>query len=573
MGSPVPGDAHLALFFRRMRAPLVVLITAYAIATFGFTLMPGEDDQGNPWRLSLFEAFYVVSYTGSTIGFGEVPYPFSPAQRLWTIVSIYLTVVAWLFSIGTIISLLQDPAFIHSRRRSRFRRAVAGLGQPFYLVCGYGDTGRLLTRTLSEQGHAVVVLDHNTDKIEALSVETPASPVPHFRADAQRPDNLELAGLRSRWCLGVMAVTGDDAANLKIAVSAKLLNQRCTVYARADERSVADNMRSFNTDHVINPVEEYVRRMRLAIKQPAAFRLYHWLQSGPDARPPVSRRPPRGRWIVCGYGRLGCAMHAMLVDLGLEVTVIEENMDLPGLPTGTVQGRGTGADSLSAAGVETAAGILATTRDDVDNLSILITARDLNPDLYLGVLENGLSSHELFRAAEPDLIAQPSTTIAGSILARIASPLFASFIEQLLSQPDATSDELVERLIEIAGPQPPELMTVRISEKRAPALARLLAEDVPVSLEALLRRSPSGPPREALETLLLRRGDREILLPGAQTELAMGDRLLLAGRSGCSRRLRGLLENDNRLARALTGQDLHQGWLWTRLFGRPRISS
>ena len=84
------------MILRRMRVPLVVLIVAYSIATVGFTLIPGVDDQGNPWRMSFFEAFYVVSYTGSTIGFGEVPYDFSGGQRMWTMVSIYLTVFSWL---------------------------------------------------------------------------------------------------------------------------------------------------------------------------------------------------------------------------------------------------------------------------------------------------------------------------------------------------------------------------------------------------------------------------------------------------------------------------------------------
>ena len=47
-------ESLLFLFFRRMRMPLVVLISAYAVATVGFTLVPGMDDQGNPWRMSLF---------------------------------------------------------------------------------------------------------------------------------------------------------------------------------------------------------------------------------------------------------------------------------------------------------------------------------------------------------------------------------------------------------------------------------------------------------------------------------------------------------------------------------------
>src|SRR6056297_2108921 len=157
------------LFFRRMRSPLIVLIAAYSIATVGFTLMPGTDADGNPWRMSLFDAFYVVSYTGSTIGFGEVPYEFSKAQRLWTMVSIYLTVIAWLFSIGSIISLMQDPAFAQALRGARFRRAIRNYDRPFYLLCGYGDTGRLLTHSLTELHHPVVVIDAMQDKIDALS--------------------------------------------------------------------------------------------------------------------------------------------------------------------------------------------------------------------------------------------------------------------------------------------------------------------------------------------------------------------------------------------------------------------
>jgi len=44
----------------------------------------------------LFDAFYVMSYTATTIGFGEIPYPFSYAQRLWMTFSIYMTVIAGL---------------------------------------------------------------------------------------------------------------------------------------------------------------------------------------------------------------------------------------------------------------------------------------------------------------------------------------------------------------------------------------------------------------------------------------------------------------------------------------------
>jgi voltage-gated potassium channel len=47
----------LFLFFRRMRAPLIVLISAYAVSVIGLVLIPGVDEAGNPWRFDFFHSF------------------------------------------------------------------------------------------------------------------------------------------------------------------------------------------------------------------------------------------------------------------------------------------------------------------------------------------------------------------------------------------------------------------------------------------------------------------------------------------------------------------------------------
>jgi len=81
---------------RRMRAPLIVIVAVYAIAVLGLVLIPGIDTDGNPAPpMSFFHAFYFVSFTATTIGFGEVPVPFSNGQRLWVTVCIYLAVFGW----------------------------------------------------------------------------------------------------------------------------------------------------------------------------------------------------------------------------------------------------------------------------------------------------------------------------------------------------------------------------------------------------------------------------------------------------------------------------------------------
>ena len=52
-----------------------------------------------------------MSYTATTIGFGELPCPFTADQRMWVTISIYLSVIGWAYAIGSLLTLIQDRAF------------------------------------------------------------------------------------------------------------------------------------------------------------------------------------------------------------------------------------------------------------------------------------------------------------------------------------------------------------------------------------------------------------------------------------------------------------------------------
>jgi voltage-gated potassium channel len=142
----VQASATIFLVLRRMRAPLIILITIFAVSVLGLTLIPGQDAAGRPWRMGFFDAFYFMSYTATTIGFGEIPHAFTDAQRLWVMVTIYLTVIGWAYAIGSLLTLLQDRAFRQALALQHFTRKVARLREPFLLIAGYGQTGQLLGR-------------------------------------------------------------------------------------------------------------------------------------------------------------------------------------------------------------------------------------------------------------------------------------------------------------------------------------------------------------------------------------------------------------------------------------------
>jgi voltage-gated potassium channel len=169
------------ILLRRLRRPLLVLIAVYAVAVLGFTLIPGVAPDGRPWRMSFLHAFYFVSFLGTTIGLGEVPHPFSDAQRLWATASIYGTVVAWLYAIGGLFAVLQDPMFRRISEEAGVDRAVRRMREPFYLLCGYDDTGYRVARELTEDGIRVVVVDIDPARVDSadvddLHVQVPALP-------------------------------------------------------------------------------------------------------------------------------------------------------------------------------------------------------------------------------------------------------------------------------------------------------------------------------------------------------------------------------------------------------------
>ena len=101
-------DRVANIVLRFMRKPLLVLVSVYAISILGMVLMPGQDAAGNPQRMSFFHAFYFMTYTATTTGFGELPVEFTNAQRMWAIVSLYMSVIAWFYANGSIIGLIQN---------------------------------------------------------------------------------------------------------------------------------------------------------------------------------------------------------------------------------------------------------------------------------------------------------------------------------------------------------------------------------------------------------------------------------------------------------------------------------
>jgi len=553
----------------------MVLVLVFAVSVLGLTLVPGEDAEGGPDRLSLFDAFYFMSYTATTIGFGELPYPFTAGQRLWVVICIYLTVVAWAYAIGALLTLLQDRAFRQALALQHFRRKVQRIGEPFLLLAGYGQTGQVLARSFDALGRRLVVLDTSVERIDALEQAALRGDVPGLVADVRSPQSLRIAGLESDHCQGVLALTDDDEANLAVSMAAALLRPDLPVVARTVSPAVGHRMQAFGTPTVINPFDRFGEHLLMALTAPSSFQLMSWLEGGPGAElPDIGRRPRAGRWVVCGYGRFGRALTVDLRRAGVEVTVIE--VAGPALETARddgvhlVEGDSSDRAVLDQAGVESAAGLVAGTSDDTTNLSIAATARAVNPHMFLIGRQNDPAYAPLFRVMALDSLLIPTELVAHEAYAHLSTPMLWRFLQEMPAQGDEWAARLVAELVERCGERLPALWKLRLTSAEAPALEPWLASGT-VHLGDLLRHPEARDTELAALALLVRRGGQSFLTPGLDLVLGPGDELLLAGQPQARWALNTTLVVDSAAEYVLTAERHPVGWLWRRLSRAPEV--
>jgi voltage-gated potassium channel len=551
------------LLLRRMRLPLIVVVLAYAISILGMVLIPGIDDQGNPWEMTFFHAFYFVSFMGSTIGFGEIPYPFTDPQRIWTTVAMYLTVLSWLYAIGALFAALQDPAFRRLISYAAFARTVKNLREDFYLICGIGDAGHLLIGELADRGIRCVAVDRNENVIQELRLEELPVHVPGLAADVTDSAVLMAAGLGKLQCKGVIALTGKDHVNLTIAIASKLLAPHLPVICRTETHDAQANMASFGTDSIINPFDTFADRFALMFQSPSMYLVYEWMTSVRESQLSEFAAPPRGTWILCGYGRFGKAVRKSLSFKGIRTTIVESDLERTQAPEGAIGGRGTEAITLHEAGIEQAVGIIAGTDDDANNLSIIMTALDMNKNLFTVARQNLRSNDAMFRAAGINLTMHPGTLIGRHVVDLLTKELLGDFQRAARQQNETWANLLVSRVAGILSDRPPATWILTINRTQTPAIIERLHNCGPVSLRDLQTDPRDTSLRLPCVPLFLKHANNnDILLPEDDLQLQIGDQILFCGRHLAEQRMRWSAHNFHALNFICTGHDRPSGTVW-----------
>ncbi|HKJ16163.1 MAG TPA: NAD-binding protein [Xanthomonadales bacterium] len=548
------------LTLRRLRTPLIAMIVIYSLSVFGLLLIPGQDADGNPYTLKILDAAYFVAIMATTIGFGEVPFDFTDAQRLYAYLVVFPNVVAWLYSIGTILALFIDPQFKAVMHRGRFAQRVRWLSEPFYIVCGFGSTGSMITAGLGRRGISASVLEGDESVIHHKSLDDDFAQTPALHADVTDRRLLEVAGLNNPLCKGVIAITNEDHANLTVAITVKLLRPELPVFARSETERTSRNMASFGTDYIIDPYAIFAERMFLALSSPIKYLLQDWLISVPGSKLRDTINPPSGRWIIAGLGRFGSRVAESMLKADQIITVIDVHAERLSGFDNVVQGRGTEAHTLEEAGVDSACGIIAGTDDDIDNLSIVMTARELNPKIFVVVRQESQPNDELFDASGADLIARRGFIVARRVLAVATTPLLQAFLEYVVRNDDSFAQKAIARCEDVLHGRAPNLWTVEITDELAEGVKTAVENGVEVRLNHVNHNTRSeNTERLDCVCLVIERGASRKFLPSDEQDILAGDRLLFAGRGPAQREVLWTLSSPDALLAYATGRHLPSG--------------
>jgi voltage-gated potassium channel len=236
---------------RRMYLLFVLLVAVFAIGTFGFVVI-------EHW--TAFDGFYMTLTTLTTIGYGET-HPLSPRGRVFNVGLIVVGFTTLFALVGTFTEwVLQNELEVHFGQR-RMERQLSKL-KGHFIICGVGRVGRAVAAEFADAGAPFVIVDTSTER-HAWAEERQALVV---TGDATQEDVLRKAMVHE--AKGLIAAVAGDAQNIYIALTARELNPKLTIVARASGEGAEKTLRRAGADIIISPDVYSGQRIAQALLRP-----------------------------------------------------------------------------------------------------------------------------------------------------------------------------------------------------------------------------------------------------------------------------------------------------------------
>jgi voltage-gated potassium channel len=235
-----------------IRYAILAVAVATALGTLGFHLIEG-------W--SIVDSLYAATQTVTTVGYGDLA-PTTSEGRIFATIFMFVGVGVVLYSLtATVQSIVQSElleTFGHRRRLRKMSKL-----RDHFIICGAGRVGSRLVRTLQASEETFIVVERDPQKVAELTDRGVIALV----RDATLEETLREAGVEH--ARGLAACLPDDADNVYVVLTARDLNSRLHIVARAAEEQAESKLIRAGANRVVAPTIIGGHRMAVALTKPA----------------------------------------------------------------------------------------------------------------------------------------------------------------------------------------------------------------------------------------------------------------------------------------------------------------
>lgn len=237
--------------YRRLFKAALAIALVLIVGTIGYRVIVGD-------KYSIFDCFYMVFITVTTIGFGEtIDLAANPAGRVWTII-IALTGIGVLFyGLSNVTALFVEAEITNALRRRKMDKKIARL-RDHYIICGAGLIGYHVINELISTEKDCVVVEIDDTHLEKIRNDFPSQPV--INGNATEDKVLLRAGIEH--AKGLFAVTKDDNQNLVISLTARHLASGIKIVSSCINLDHVEKLKKAGADSVISP--NFIGGLRMA---------------------------------------------------------------------------------------------------------------------------------------------------------------------------------------------------------------------------------------------------------------------------------------------------------------------
>jgi len=235
-----------------IRTALLAVVLAIALGTLVFHQIEG-------W--SILDSLYMSAQTVTTVGYGDVT-PHTFYGRLFAVIFMLAGVGVVLFALTTTVQTIVQTELIAAFGQRRRSRKMSKLRNHF-IICGAGRVGSHLMRNLLGSADTFIMIEKDPQKVAELT----DMGVSVLVRDATLEETLREAGVEH--ARGLAACLPDDADNVYVVLTARDLNPRLHIVARAAEEQAEAKLIRAGANRVVAPTIIGGHRMAVALTKPA----------------------------------------------------------------------------------------------------------------------------------------------------------------------------------------------------------------------------------------------------------------------------------------------------------------